>query len=419
MSADEVLRKGSGTLCESLLMVEAYAANVICPNKQQDDSRAMHDGRLLESETYVGGHVECLQTGVYRNNLPIKFRLEPEALQVRIWAPPRLPDPPPLLPLTPPPPPPPHLTSPPPLNPQGLLDRLDETLQYAIEHEGGVSLSEVTNYDEVKEQIASRLRELRDNPERKETPIIYHLDVGAMYPNIILTNRLQPPATVSEQMCAACVHNRPESNCKRPLKWMWRGEVFPASKAESDNIRNQLEYETVIELTSYRPPTNSYHLLPLRYETVIDKEGNARPFLDLDASEQNQKFRARLKDFCQKAYKKTHVTKMEERVATTCQRENPFYIDTVRAFRDRRYEYKALNKKWGKKRAEAEKADDIGSLLEAKSMCTLYDSLQVTGRHCHLTTPTPPTTTTPTSPPPSPLRSSSRTSASSTRSTAT
>ena len=83
MSPDEVLRKGSGTLCESLLMVEAYAANVICPNKQQDDSRAMHDGRLLESETYVGGHVECLQTGVYRNNLPIKFRLEPEALQVR------------------------------------------------------------------------------------------------------------------------------------------------------------------------------------------------------------------------------------------------------------------------------------------------------------------------------------------------
>ena len=217
-----------------------------------------------------------------------------------------------------------------------------------------MSLDEVTNYDEVREGIASRLRELRDNPERKETPIIYHLDVGAMYPNIILTNRLQPPATVSEQMCAACVHNRPESNCKRPLKWMWRGEVFPASKAESDNIRNQLEYET-----------------------VIDKEGNARPFLDLDASEQNQKFRARLKDFCQKAYKKTHVTKMEERVATTCQRENPFYIDTVRAFRDRRYEYKALNKKWGKKRAEAEKADDIGSLLEAKSMCTLYDSLQL------------------------------------------
>ena len=32
---------------------------------------------------------------------------------------------------------------------------------------------------------------LRDTPNRLENPIIYHLDVGAMYPNIILTNRLQ------------------------------------------------------------------------------------------------------------------------------------------------------------------------------------------------------------------------------------
>jgi DNA polymerase epsilon subunit 1 len=35
---------------------------------------------------------------------------------------------------------------------------------------------------------------------------------------------------------------------------------------------------------------------------------------------------------------------VEERVAGICQRENSFYIDTVRAFRDRRYEYKGLNK---------------------------------------------------------------------------
>jgi len=34
MAPDEVLRKGSGTLCESLLMVEAFHANVVCPNKQ-------------------------------------------------------------------------------------------------------------------------------------------------------------------------------------------------------------------------------------------------------------------------------------------------------------------------------------------------------------------------------------------------
>jgi hypothetical protein len=34
----------------------------------------------------------------------------------------------------------------------------------------------------------------------------------------------------------------------------------------------------------------------------------------------------------------------EVRTAGTCMRENDFYVGTVRAFRDRRYEYKGLNK---------------------------------------------------------------------------
>lgn len=49
-------------------------------------------------------------------------------------------------------------------------------------------------------------------------------------------------------------------------------------------------------------------------------------------------------DYCKKAYKKVHVTRLEERVTTICQRENSFYVDTVRAFRDRRYEFKGLHK---------------------------------------------------------------------------
>lgn len=36
----------------------------------------------------------------------------------------------------------------------------------------------------------------------------------------------------------------------------------------------------------------------------------------------------------------------EQRTANVCMRENDFYVGTVRAFRDRRYEYKALNKQW-------------------------------------------------------------------------
>jgi len=49
-------------------------------------------------------------------------------------------------------------------------------------------------------------------------------------------------------------------------------------------------------------------------------------------------------DYCKKAYKKVHVTREEERQSMICQRENSFYVDTVRAFRDRRYEFKGLTK---------------------------------------------------------------------------
>ena len=41
MEPDEVLRKGSGTLCETLLMVQAYHGNIIFPNKQEQVGNAM------------------------------------------------------------------------------------------------------------------------------------------------------------------------------------------------------------------------------------------------------------------------------------------------------------------------------------------------------------------------------------------
>ena len=67
----------------------------------------------------------------------------------------------------------------------------------------------MTNFDEVVSEIQEKLCELRDTPARSEPPVIYHLDVGAMYPNIILTNRLQPSAMVDEADCAACDFNKP------------------------------------------------------------------------------------------------------------------------------------------------------------------------------------------------------------------
>jgi DNA polymerase epsilon subunit 1 len=51
------------------------------PNKHQDDEIKFFQGHLLESETYVGGHVEALEAGVFRSDIPTKFRLVPSAFQ--------------------------------------------------------------------------------------------------------------------------------------------------------------------------------------------------------------------------------------------------------------------------------------------------------------------------------------------------
>ncbi|XP_020701921.2 DNA polymerase epsilon catalytic subunit A isoform X1 [Dendrobium catenatum] len=319
MPPDEVLRKGSGTLCEMLLMVQAYRANVICPNKHREDHEKFHNNRLLESETYIGGHVECLECGVFRADLPTKFQLDSASYEQ-------------------------------------LINNLDRDLQYAIRVEGKVDVDSIANYDDVKNAILDKLMLLRDHPMREECPLIYHLDVAAMYPNIILTNRLQPPSIVSDVVCTACDFNRPGKNCLRKLEWVWRGETYMAKKSDYYHMKKQIESELVESNESHTP----------------------RPFIELPKAEQQLKLKERLKKYCQKAYKRVlDKPVMEVREASICMRENPFYVNTVRSFRDRRYEYKGLNKVWKGKLADAKASRNSMKIQEAQDMVILYDSLQL------------------------------------------
>lgn len=57
--------------------------------------------------------------------------------------------------------------------------------------------------------------------------------------------------------------------------------------------------------------------------------------------------------------------------------ENSFYVDTVRAFRDRRYEYKGLTKVAKSQVATAQKSGDAAEIKAAKGREVLYDSLQL------------------------------------------
>ena len=238
-----------------------------------------------------------------------------------------------------------------------LIDDLDAALPFCIVEESKSSLENVTNYDEVKREITAALELMRDNPKRTDKPLIYHLDVAAMYPNIMLSNRLQPDSMVDESVCAVCDYNRPGKTCDRRLDWAWRGEYFPAHRDEFNMIKHALNQETF-------PPKRP--------------GGGQRRFPDLTETEQTALLHKRLGDYSRKVYKKTKETKIETRQAIVCQRENPFYVDTVRRFRDRRYEYKGLLKTWKKNLDNITgEGGSIAEIDEAKKLIVVYDSLQL------------------------------------------
>ncbi len=203
MTPDEVLRKGSGTLCENLLMADAFVRNIIFPNKQKQKFENFYQGHLIESETYIGGTVECLNSGIYRCDLETDFNLNPDAYQ--------------------------H-----------LINDLDNTLEFICRVEMGKDINDCTNLEECKKEFIVELEKIRDlakQPTYNTKPVIYHLDVAAMYPNIILTNRLQPVAIVDERICSGCIFNEVENQCKRSMEWQWRADYYPLVRSEYEYIK--------------------------------------------------------------------------------------------------------------------------------------------------------------------------------------
>lgn len=63
------------------VQVEAYQARIIMPNRHEDPHGVTYEGHLLSSETYVGGHVEALEAGVFRSDIATNFKMVPEAVQ--------------------------------------------------------------------------------------------------------------------------------------------------------------------------------------------------------------------------------------------------------------------------------------------------------------------------------------------------
>jgi DNA polymerase epsilon subunit 1 len=140
-------------------MVEAFHKNIIFPNKQiERDHTFTADGHLIDSETYVGARVESLESGVFRSDIPVKFRLDVERLQKLKVCPDVL------------------LT----FKTLHFKVEVHDAMQHTLVAEMGVSMDELVDFDEICQQVQRSLDVLIETPQRHENPNIYHLDVGAM-----------------------------------------------------------------------------------------------------------------------------------------------------------------------------------------------------------------------------------------------
>jgi DNA polymerase epsilon subunit 1 len=51
------------------------------PNRHEESTGSVFEGHLVASETYVGGHVEALEAGVFQSDILAHFKITKEAIQ--------------------------------------------------------------------------------------------------------------------------------------------------------------------------------------------------------------------------------------------------------------------------------------------------------------------------------------------------
>lgn len=296
LTPDEVLRKGTGTLCEMLLMVQAYKNQILLPHKHKEAAMKYYNGHLIESETYSGGHVECLHAGVFRNDLDYKFDLRPATIQ-------------------------------------GLIDELRDSLLYTIRADMGIQIDDrtVSDFDVMKSKIENDLKKLRDNPHIYTKPYIYHLDVASMYPNIMTTNRLQPDSMTTEENCRKCHYYAKDRDCARRLEWQWRVDYYGADAGDKRMLERML-YEQKFKVRRFDQVHQKWETQEVYYD-------------DLPQERREQELRDKIISYSKEVKRHKHVEEVVKE-AIVCQRENPFYIDTVQSFKNRRIDYKRQSKKY-------------------------------------------------------------------------
>ncbi|CRG93880.1 DNA polymerase epsilon, catalytic subunit a, putative [Plasmodium gallinaceum] len=359
MNPDNVLRQGSGTLCEQLLMAEAYKKNILFPNKSKPiynqyftdpESKKKY---FIYDDSFVGGTVQSLKCGIYRDDLKEFFNLDVETYK--------------------------YLMN----NVDNIFDfwiQKDLNKNYKINDNNYINKSQILNLEKIKIDIINKLNFFIQNPNINICPNIYHLDVAAMYPNIILSHRLQPNAIITPDHCFNCSFYKQRHLCQKKMIWKRKLEISPIDYGHVLSLKQDLK-------TRLFYPQKSYFKLQNKEDSETSTNDNSeelyiskkKSWNELTEKQQHDELMKVIKDCSQKVFKKTKVAKEVDTSSLVCQRENSFYVDTVRTFRDRRYVYKK-----GLKECEHEKREllkqkriDYIKIQELDDKILLNDSLQL------------------------------------------
>ncbi|CAG8525808.1 6532_t:CDS:10 [Diversispora eburnea] len=300
-----------------------HRENIIIPQKYENKEERFFNDHFLQDESFIGGHTEILETGVFRSDLPVNFKIEPQTIEK-------------------------------------LIFEIDNLLSFSIwesfrKTDKNLKDSAFNVHDKIRSLILSSLEEIKCIKQPYERlPLIYCLDINSMYLNIILTNRLQPGSMITKDLSQKSDFNIPGKICDRKMKWFWRAEFYPANMFEYETIKKQLNVEKF-------PPK-----LP---------GGNLRSYHQLSSDEQLSILKNRLDEFCLKEYQSKKEMEVREKQALICQRENPFYLNAVLNFRDLLHKYKAVVKDWKNKLSSDIKKKDHSLIEESKKMIIQYDTL--------------------------------------------
>lgn len=358
MSPDDVLRQGSGTLCEQLLMAEAYQKNILFPNKykpvynQYFTDPANKKKYFIYEDSFVGGTVQSLKCGIYRNDLKEFFSLDVDTYKY-------------------------------------LLNNIDSILDFWVEKDlnkncrkgdpGYIMKSQIVNLNQIKEDVCKKLNFFIANPNINICPLIYHLDVAAMYPNIILSHRLQPNAIITPDHCFNCSFYKQRHICQKKMVWKRKLEIAPIDYGHVLSLKQDLKTRLFLPQKTFFQKKNNLESDSSDENNDEASSNKKKSWNELSEKQRHDELMKAIKEYSQRVFKKTKVAKETDTSSLVCQRENPFYVDTVRTFRDRRYVYKR-----GLKECEHEKREllkqkkiDYMKIQELDDKILLNDSLQL------------------------------------------